>query len=172
MAQCLNLIPGRYFISQSPEAEEALFSDCQAHIAPLRRRLVQKPIQNQRYNSSGISQLQTQLITLESASPSDGKQKYFIDCEAIIDPSKVLHNIGIEGNPLLLVTENGEYMLQYEGKDSLSTILPDEYKSLVNINLVEAASVHSSVAEDGGVNSQFAGAESTLYVSETMSETS
>lgn len=158
LADCLGLQTGLYYI-QPAELNKATKINCRLLIPPMRRRLRAKrtgtasrymrshqviAVDQQKAVNSGGQQCVVEL--------ADGEPRYVIDPD-LLDPSSSVIVHGLDGSTaghLVLVSENGELLVQCDAKD-LSQLSHDSSRQMT----VEAAA-------DG----EAGGRTDTLYIAD------
>ena len=126
MANCLGLQNGLYHI-ESAELNKAMEVDCHSLIPPMRRRLHTKRSTSMRHYGKSREACAVDLekalgagrqYVVESAD-SNGEPQYMIHPD-LLDPSSSVIVQGLDGataGHLVLVSENGELLLQCDAKD-------------------------------------------------------
>ena len=125
LADCLDLQTGLYYIKPD-ELNKATKINCRSLIPPMRRRQRNK-------RSSGTSRYirSDQLIAADSEKTDDGRGQHIVEADGsseqrymihpdLLDPSSsvIVHGLdGATAGHLVLVSENGELLLQCDAKD-------------------------------------------------------
>ena len=127
MADCLGLQTGLYYIKPT-ELNKATTINCRSLIPPMRRRLRNKrSINASRYIQFGqLSAGEPQGLNVDSGQYADecaentsGEPQYVIHPD-LLDPSSsvIVHGLdGATAGHLVLVSENGELLLQCDARD-------------------------------------------------------